>query len=217
MAERKAALVAEALRVNSRYLEEVVLGWNLCPWAERALRDGEVRRRVLLDETLGAEAVLPFVRELEDDRQVAVGLAIFPRASLSAAAFDRFAERVRRAARKSAGGEERGSFLIAAFHPFPFPSASPSPSPSPSPRAPAPEAPATPPALVPFLRRAPDPTLQLVRASLIERAGAGGADVSTEVARANFAAVGARGAAALDALLHAIRRDRDDSYARLGP
>ena len=32
MSER---LVAEALRVNARYVEEVVIGWGLCPWAAR--------------------------------------------------------------------------------------------------------------------------------------------------------------------------------------
>ncbi|HVV48171.1 MAG TPA: hypothetical protein VHO06_00795, partial [Polyangia bacterium] len=67
-------------------------------------------------------------------------------------------------------------------------------------------------ALVSRLRRTPDPTLQLVRAELLERLGP---EVSGEIARANFAAVGARTPAALDDLLDDLRRDRDAAYARL--
>ena len=40
-------------------------------------------------------------------------------------------------------------------------------------------------------------------------------DLSAEIARVNFAAVGARTPAALDALVRDIRRDRDAAYARL--
>ncbi len=39
----------EALRLNARYVEEMVIGWGLCPWAAQAWRDGAVARRVLLD------------------------------------------------------------------------------------------------------------------------------------------------------------------------
>jgi hypothetical protein len=90
------------------------------------------------------------------------------------------------------------SFLIAAFHPG------------------APETFATPPQLVSFVRRTPDPTLQLVRTSVVRRATGDDPRVSDEVTRRNFEIVRARGAAALDALLSDLRRDRDESYARLG-
>ena len=40
---------AEALRVNARYVEEVVIGWGLCPWAARAWIDGQVTQRVFTD------------------------------------------------------------------------------------------------------------------------------------------------------------------------
>jgi hypothetical protein len=32
--------------VNARYVEQVVIGWNLCPWVARASNDGQVVRRV---------------------------------------------------------------------------------------------------------------------------------------------------------------------------
>ena len=69
--------------------------------------------------------------------------------------------------------------------------------------------------LVPFIRRTPDPTLQLVRASLIDALARDGRDVSADIARDNHHTVATRGPAALDALLADIRRDRDAAYARL--
>ena len=47
-----ARLVGEALRLNARYVEEVVIGWDLCPWAARAWLDGQVVQRVFTDEAL---------------------------------------------------------------------------------------------------------------------------------------------------------------------
>jgi hypothetical protein len=190
MAADDGALTAEALRLNARYLDEVVVGWGLCPWAARALRDGQVHRRVLLDRAPAPAGVLAFADELGADLDAAIGLVIFPRADMGAPAFDAFAEAVRRADRA------RGApaFLVAAFHPAAAVDF------------------ATAPQLVSFVRRTPDPTLQLVRASLLARLGPGASD---DVGRQNFAAVTARGPAALDALLRDIRRDRDDSYARL--
>src|SRR5207253_7900724 len=60
------------------------------------------------------------------------------------------------------------SFLVAAFHPG------------------APETFTTPPQLVSFLRRTPDPTLQLVRTSVLRRATGEGPRVSDDVTRRNF-------------------------------
>jgi hypothetical protein len=201
---RTEALRLQALRLNDRYLREVVIAWNLCPWAERALATGEVRQRVLLQmgDRPAPEAVLPILDELAAQRQVAIGLLIFPRLTLAAPAFDAFAERVRRAdhARRpdAALSPPAPEFLIAAFHPD------------------AAESFATPPQLVSFVRRTPDPTLQFVRTSVLRRATGEGSRVSDDVTRRNFETVQARGAQALDAVLRDLRRDRDESYARLG-
>jgi hypothetical protein len=196
------ALRAEALRLNTRYVREVVLGWNLCPWAEKALTGNQVRQDVLLDERPAPEAALPFMDELAGLPEVAIGLLIFPRLALAAPAFDAYAERVRRAdhARRTdaATTPPNPTFLVAAFHPG------------------APDTFGTPPQLVSFLRRTPDPTLQLVRTSVLRRATGEGRAVSDDVTQRNYDAVTSRGAAALDAVLRDIRRDRDESYARLG-
>jgi hypothetical protein len=195
-----AALVGEALRVNARYVEEVVIGWGLCPWAAQAWREGAVARRVLLEPAPDAPAVLAFLDEIAAQPATAIGLLICPRVALGEAGWGTFAERVRRADRARRPPGAAAPFLLAAFHPLAD--------------AP-PRAPATPNALVSLVRRTPDPMLQLVRASLVEALARGGRDVSGEIARANFETVGARTPAALEAAIRDIRRDRDASYARL--
>ena len=183
----------EALRLNARYVEEIVVGWGLCPWAAQAWRAGAVSRRVSLDREAEPAPVLAFIDELAAGEQ-AIGLFIWPRLPLDAAAFGRFAEEIRRRDR----ARHAPPFLLAAFHPRLRD-----------------DPPADPASLVPFIRRTPDPTLQLVRASLLDELARGGRDPSAAVARANFAAVQARTPAALDQALRDLHRDRDDSYARL--
>jgi hypothetical protein len=198
----EAALCAEALRVNARYVEEVVIGWGLCPWAAQAWRAGAVTRRVLPAPTPDPTAGLAFIDEITAQPATAIGLLIFPRVALDEAAWGGFAERVRRADRARRPPGAAPPFLLAAFHPAIHPGGS------------AAEA-ASPAALVSYLRRTPDPMLQLVRANLLEGLREGGRDVSGEIARANFTAVGVRAPAALDAVVGDIRHDRDAAYARL--
>ena len=121
----ESALVAETLRVNARYVEEVVIGWGLCPWAAQAWREGAVARRVLVDPAPGQateratelEGMLAFIDEIAPNPALSIGLAIFPRATLSEAAWGTFAERVRRADRARRAPEVSAPFLLAAFHP----------------------------------------------------------------------------------------------------
>ncbi|MFL5308316.1 MAG: DUF1415 family protein [Polyangia bacterium] len=192
------AWTEEALRLNARYIEEIVIAWGLCPWAAQAWRTGAVTRRVLLDPGGDATAVLALVDELAARPETDIGLVIWPRLTLDAGAFTTVAEQIRRADRARRPPDDGPPFLMAAFHPD-LRDAPPTDAPS----------------LVPFIRRTPDPTLQLVRTSLLDALARGGRDVSSEIAAANFATVGARTPAALDQALRDIRRDRDESYARL--
>jgi hypothetical protein len=200
--------VNEALRANARYIEEVVIGWNLCPWAARAWRDGQVARRVFAGEAshgldvapdvapdvgLDVAPILAFIDELSAAPALSIGLAIFSRATVSVAAFGTFAERVRRADRARRPPDAVAPFLLAAFHPdfgagSDFRNAG---------------------QLVSFIRRTPDPTLQLVRESLVADLARGGHDLSADIARDNFATVTARDPARLGTLLDEIRRERD--------
>ena len=87
-------LIAEALRVNRRYVEEVVIGWELCPWAARAWLDGQVTQRVFADAEPAAPAVAAFIDELSARPEAAIGLAIFPRVDRTVGAWEKFAESV---------------------------------------------------------------------------------------------------------------------------
>jgi hypothetical protein len=195
---RREAQRLESLRLNDRYLNEAVLGFGLCPWAERVLSGGELRRDVILDETPALAAALAFVDELAGAGQtVAVGILIFPCVAVGSAAFDRFTEEVRRADRERCRREGRKDFVMAAFHPH------------------AADTFETPYQLISFVRRTPDPMIQLVRAELMDQLRAARPSLSDDLAQQNFTTVKARGAEQLDAILRDIRRDRDQTYAAL--
>jgi hypothetical protein len=197
-AARWEAMRVEALRLNDRYLREVVLGFGLCPWAGRAIEGNELRRAVVFDETPAIGAALSFIDELaRAGRAVAVGMLIFPCVGLPSGGFDRYTETVRRADRERCRNEGRQDFVMAAFHPE------------------AAQTFETPYQLISFIRRTPDPTIQLVRADRIESLRAAQPTLSDDLALQNYATVHARGSAPLDAVLRDIRRDRDQTYARL--
>mgnify|MGYP000311003056 CR=1 FL=1 len=142
-------LKAEALRLYRRYRDEIVLEFGLCPWAERALNLGQVTERVVLG---GPETALQsatgLVPELVRSDAIDVALLIFPELELARANFDRFAQQLR----NTLEGTDYGAvFALAAFHPVAEPNRGTSER------------------FIPFLRRTPDPTLQLVRYSVLQR------------------------------------------------
>ncbi|HEY2903394.1 MAG TPA: DUF1415 family protein [Polyangia bacterium] len=192
------ARIAEALRLHDRYLREVVLAYDLCPWAEKVLREGRFRRTVIDGAAPGPTALLPFIDALEaEPAPVDVAFAIFPALTVPAAGFDKFTEQLRRADRARRSSAAVTPFLLAAFHPF------------------GPDEFQDPNQMTAFLRRSPDATVQLVRADVLDRVRGAGVDVSDGVARQNFATVTARGVTGLGAVLADLRRDRDESYRRL--
>jgi hypothetical protein len=218
------ALELEALRLYRRYALEIVEAFALCPWAERARRDGHVALRVLCQRNQDSEPALASVAELGKNSRVEVGLLIFPRLALDALGFEHFTAKVRN---DDAERHELGAipFAMAAFHPNADADLSDAER------------------LIPFLRRTPDPTIQLVRRSVLDRVrgktpqGTSFADLAlvemlegatldatpTEeatslrerIARKNHETVRAAGVDALKARLDEIRRDRMESYARL--
>ena len=137
-------LAAEALRVYRRYAIEIVEAFGLCPWAERARKTGRVAERVLLQRDSTAATALDCVADLAADPNVDIGLLIFPRLTLDPLAFEHFTALVRDkdAERRPLGGIV---FAMAAFHPGAEADLSDAER------------------LIPFLRRTPDPTIQLVR------------------------------------------------------
>ncbi len=211
-------LEREALRLNRRYVVEVVEKYSLCPWAERARREGRVTERVFLQGISELQArSLEAIQELSPREEIEIALFIYPLANLGRLDFEHFARLLRA---EDQAQHEAGAvpFAMAAFHPDASPVL------------------ASAERLIPFLRRTPDPTLQLVRRTALERTR--GADEGTSyldvelvspfslktpprpsvrerVAEANLATVTSCGTAELERVFEDIKRDRDETYARL--
>src|SRR5256885_7326294 len=132
-----------ALARNDRYLQEFVEALNLCPFAKRCREEGRLVRRVILDDYV-LPALLRAAAEVETlpEKQCEVALLLVPGFTDGAAAFFDLCAQVRRPLRH---------FHCVAFHPELKADFS------------------TENRAVQFLRRAPDPTLQLVRIATLER------------------------------------------------
>jgi hypothetical protein len=208
-------LAQEAIRLYARYEVEVVEAFTLCPWAERSRREGHTRQLVLEGEP-ATEPALAAIDVLAQDTHVEVGFLLFPTCTLSRVEFERFVSGLRTI------DQERGAtFAAAAFHPDARADLS------------------DPYRLVPFVRRSPDPTVQLIRRSVLEsvrRPGDGGTgfiDPSTitdlaaffknppkpplheRVAQANLEQVERVGVEPIELIFADIAADRERSYAAL--
>jgi hypothetical protein len=213
------ALRREALRVYRRYALEVVEGFDLCPWAAYARRDGRVVEHVILAENQqDPQQSLARLAALVADAKTEIALFIYPDLALDRLGFESFVRTLREAdtARYPVG---EIPFAMAAFHP--------------DARVDLTDADR----LIPFLRRSPDPTIQMVRQSALDRVrgnsqeGTSFFDLSNlaalplpqkeplslrqRIGQANLETTLRIGAETLQAVLADIRRDRDETYARL--
>jgi hypothetical protein len=218
-AEANAEFVAEVLRMNDRFTLEIVERFNLCPYARAARLCGKSYREVLLQRDLRIEPTLEVIARLERDPDPAdVVQLIYPCLVSSAREFDGFSAQVRNA--RAASAPARPVYVHAVFHPD------------------HPYDPRTPDSLVPFFRRTPDPTIQLVRPATEQSMHAQDTlDVavaeaerflrgeplrqplvtpSQRITQDNFAMILREGPEALEAIHQAIRQDRARSYARFG-
>lgn len=214
-----ARLAVEAARLHLRYTVEVVERFNLCPFARHARDASEVERHVLLQATPDPAPTLALLDALERGTRAPVAIAIFPRLRLDPRAFDAFAAEIKAADQRRHGGKP--VYVSATFHPdYPLDRRSPA-------------------ALVPYLRRSPDPSLQLVRLAILEEArgkhGHGtflfdysaaswqelqrrmtSPSVEQRIARDNLETVEREGEAAFDAIFRDLREDRARAYRPLG-
>jgi hypothetical protein len=213
------AWTREALRLHRRYQIEIVQEYELCPWADRATLDGRVRERAVLERD-AEDAIVPSLRAITDwmaDPSADVAFLVYPRLTLGRGAFHDFAARVRDTdARRHELGQV--PFVSAAFHPEADPDAG------------------DPERLIPFLRRTPDPTLQLLRASTLDGirsgtsqgtqfldmksleavlSGHGQPPLRERIARANLATAMRVGIATMRARMDDILRDRHETYRAL--
>jgi len=164
-------------------------------------------------------ASLTVIEALSAATEISVALLIYPCLPLGRRDFEHFVRRLRRAdGERHAVGEI--PFAMAAFHPHAAPNLELAER------------------LVPFVRRSPDPTIQLVRQQALEAVrgdlttGTAFADVwmmtphalgeshtpsvRDRIAQHNLETVRRVGHDALEAVFTEIERDRVETYARLG-
>jgi hypothetical protein len=198
---------AEVLRILDRYLIEVVERYELCPWARAARLGGEVAAAVLWGAPPDDDWIAA-AGALLARPGARVAMVVAPELAIAPAGLRALRDRV--AARLPHAG-------VADFHPAAALDL------------------ATPARLVPFLRRAPDPLLQLVPLALLDavRAAPPAADrarqaqllgglgappragAADRIAAANHATA-LRHAAEIAAVLDEIAADRAAAYARAG-
>lgn len=212
-------LRSEALRLYRRYAVEIVEGLSFCPYAEKTREDGHTRELVVTDEAPTDAAILEAIEAIATDPVVHVGFVILPWLALDQPALGHRVEDLRKAHFAVRG---RTVVAIEGFHPRAAPDVSAAER------------------LTPFVRRTPDPTLQLTRLDVLERVRRGtptgtaffdpeAMDLETllgepvkaplheRIADTNLETVLRLGVEEVEARLRDILRDRDARYAAIDP
>ena len=209
-------LEREAVRLYRRYAVEIVEGLGFCPYAERARLDGKTHEVVLAERAPSDAALLLAIEAVADDESIELGLVLLPRLEVEPRALGRRVERIRKAHAATRGGTP--VLAIEGFHPFAEPDLS------------------SPERLTPFVRRTPDPTLQLTRLDALERVrrgtstGTGFFDPSTgdlasllsakrplheRIGEMNHATVNRLGPDEVARTMNSILADRNETYRSL--
>ncbi len=156
--ERRAQI---ALDANTTYLQYLVEGHHLCPFAKEARRRGETKRLVHFQSGSWLGKLLHLFVELANDESTVVVQVIFPDLRCSPEDWIWFCHELTRLGHIRRGGHE--VMANAALHPhLPYKTINPF-------------------ALIPLFRRSPDPTIQWIRLDQLERLYEGRAKGSTFV------------------------------------
>jgi hypothetical protein len=142
-------LAQATIEVYERYAIEVVERFGFCPWARSARESDNVVLRVVFSADLDDfDESLRLLDELHGQPEAPdIALFIYPLLDLDRLAFEDYARRLR--TRAEHASPRLDAYAMAAFHPAANADLS------------------HPDRLVPFVRRSPDPTLQLVRKSAL--------------------------------------------------
>jgi len=196
---------AEVRRILDRYVVEVVEKYELCPWARTARERGEVGIEIIAGQP-SMEVWIAAAKAALAGPSIRVAMVIAPELVIERVAFHDVRNHV---------ADAMPGTGVAEFHPHAAIDLTTSAR------------------LVPFLRRSPDPLLQLVPLHLLESVRAipqwdlvkqaqmlaGSAeptrDVAAQLAAANHAMVTAN-RAAIEAALDDIAADRNATYVRVG-
>lgn len=145
------AIEEEALRLNDRYLIDVIERYAFCPFAKEGRAAGQTSRSVLIADSPSVEPFLRTMREVAASG-VAVAQVILPLADVDPVQFSRFCIDLTAEGHARMGGDS--VLALAPLHPeLSFGE--------------------TALAMVPLFRRAPDPTIQWVRLDALESIYAG--------------------------------------------
>jgi hypothetical protein len=214
-------LTRATLEVYERYAVEVVERFGFCPWARSSRESNLVSLYVIFsaDRDDFNESLARLSELCQAPSGSDVALFIYPLLDLDRLGFEDYARRLRTLAEQAT--PRLDAFATAAFHPSAEPDLS------------------HPDKLVPYVRRSPDPTLQLLRNSAISgikglKQGTEFLDVSTltidslaalaepppkpvreRIAEANLTTVRDVGPAVIDATLADIAREREAAHVRL--
>ena len=110
---------AEVLRINERYLREVVECFDLCPWAKSVRNTAKLHRAVYLAKEDSAEVQRALCNDIEafvSKSEAEIGLLIFPKMSGDASTFRAFVGSLE-AAHASAHPRHDIPLAMASFHP----------------------------------------------------------------------------------------------------
>jgi hypothetical protein len=211
-----ASFETAVLRIYSRYVREVVEAYSFCPWALKAREAGKVCVRVCpateWDLTWASETT----ESIAQANNFEIGILIFPRLDVQFRAFGQLVTELRDA-HGAKHPEGKVPMAMAPFHPDGGDDIS------------------TAGRLTSFVRRSPDPTIQLVRRSVLdgirrhERRGTDYIDLEStnleallaepvtqpihqRILEANQETLKAVGTKAVEAVLTSIREDRERSY-----
>jgi hypothetical protein len=148
------AEVQAALSRNDRYLQEFIEALAICPYARSCRETGRLYREVQLDSDPDADKLAAHIVGLQSSLapEIEVGLIILPHVKQPARDFERLVSQVQRIYQQ--GLQAKGQsveFFVVAFHPD-LPMILHNQN-----------------VAVRFMRRSPDPTIQLVRPQAIER------------------------------------------------
>jgi hypothetical protein len=213
------------LEVYERYAVEVVERFGFCPWARSARESGDVSLHVVfstdLDDFSASLEALAALHQASapTSEPPSIALFIYPLLDLDRLGFEDYVRRLR--GRAEAPPLALDAYAMAAFHPAANVDLG------------------HPDRLVPFVRRSPDPTLQLVQKSALSRIkglthGTAFLDVSQlsleglkalsepaakplreRIAEQNLETVKQTGPAAIEAVLSDIARAREAGHDRL--
>ncbi len=142
-------LVEEARRAYLRYAVEIVEALSFCPYAERCRVDGRTREVAITAPIPSDAEVLGALESVADDERIEIGLLLFPRMDVPPSKMHRWVEHLRKAHASRRGGAP--ILALEGFHPDAVADTS------------------SPDRLTPFVRRTPDPTIQLTRLSVLDR------------------------------------------------